>query len=311
MRTVLFFRDFRKFHGGHLKVWDYFNHVRASPQFDARIAFTENSVWTAANPWTSAREHVVDSAAEVRPDVFFVAGRDWLRMDEHPAAGADLPVVNFVQHVRHADPQSNRFQFLPRRAIRVCVSEVVAAAVRETGLAAGPIFANPNSVDLDALTPAGDGERDIDVLIAGLKQPELGARLAERVERAGRRVELLSGLLPRDEYLSRIQRARVTVFLPNEAEGFYLPPLEGMATGTLVVCPEHAGERAIYQPSRNCFRPPYALEDVAGATESALALAPDEAERMRAAARDTAEEHSLRGERRRFLDILHRVDELW
>ena len=85
MRTVLFFRDFRKFHGGHLKVWDYFNHVRASPRFDAKIAFTENSVWTDANPWTGAREHVVDSPADVRPDVFFVAGRDWLRMDEHPA----------------------------------------------------------------------------------------------------------------------------------------------------------------------------------------------------------------------------------
>ena len=311
MRTVLFYRDFRKFHGGHLKVWDYFNHVRSSPEFEPRIAFADTSVWTEENPWREARELVVESAAEVRPDVFFVAGRDWQQMDSHPMAGDDVPVINFVQHVRHADPDSNRFQFLTRKAIRVCVSEVVADAVRATGIVNGPVFANPNSVDIEALAPRQGTERDIDVLIAGLKQPDLGARLAERLERDGRRVELLSGLLPRGEYLDKIGRARVTVFLPNEAEGFYLPPLEGMAMETLVVCPEHDGEHAIYRPPHNCFRPAYTLDEVTAATESGLALGSGEAASMLAAARETADEHSLKAERQRFLDVLHRVDELW
>jgi len=311
MRTVLFYRDFRKFHGGHLKVWDNFNHVRASPEFEPRIAFTDTSVWTDENPWLVARDYVVESAAEVRPDVFFVAGRDWLRMDEHPAAGDEVPVINFVQHVRHADPQSNRYEFLTRKAIRVCVSEVVADAVRATGIAEGPIFANPNSVDLEELSAVPGRERDIDVLVAGLKQPELGAELSERLHGGGRRIELLSELRPRSQYLNLIARARVTVFLPNEAEGFYLPPLEGMAVGTLVVCPEHDGEHAIYNPPHNCLRPAYAINDVAAAAEAALDLDAEAAESMVGAAHQTAEEHSLAAERRRFLDILHRVDELW
>ena len=31
-RPVLFYRDFKRFTGGDLKVWDYFNHVRSSPR---------------------------------------------------------------------------------------------------------------------------------------------------------------------------------------------------------------------------------------------------------------------------------------
>jgi len=43
MRTVLFFRHFRKFRGGQQKVWDYFNHVLASSGFTPRIAFSPES----------------------------------------------------------------------------------------------------------------------------------------------------------------------------------------------------------------------------------------------------------------------------
>jgi hypothetical protein len=43
MRTVLFYRRYRRFHGGHLKVWDYFSHVLASPEFTPRIEFSLRS----------------------------------------------------------------------------------------------------------------------------------------------------------------------------------------------------------------------------------------------------------------------------
>ena len=311
MRTVLFYRNYRKFHGGQLKVWDYFNHVLASPEFTPRIEFGPRSNWDHTNPWWNAREYVVDSALSVHPDVFFVAGRDWLMMDQHPDARADIPVVNLVQHVRHADPKSNRFQFLSRRAIRICVSEEVTQALRETGLTRGPLITIPIGMDLESLPAHNGAACDIDVLIAALKQPDLGEELGRRLKQSGRRIEVLSTLLPRSEYLSRIQRARTTVFLPNEAEGFYLPPLEGMAMGTLVVCPVHAGERSIYLPDHNCFRPNYTIEELAQAAESALVLEPDRAQQIRANARQTAETHSLLRERQAFLDVLHNVDQLW
>ena len=39
-------------------------------------------------------------------------------------------------------------------------------------------------------------------------------------------------------------RARVTVLVPNPKEGFYLPALEAMALGTIVVCPDCVGNRS-------------------------------------------------------------------
>jgi hypothetical protein len=311
MRTVLFYRDYRKFHGGHLKVWDYFSHVLASPEFTPRIEFGPKTNWDCTNPWWNAREYIVDSARSVHPDVFVVAGRDWLMLDQHPDARADVPVVNLVQHVRHADPKSNRFQFLSRKAIRICVSEEVAQALHETGLTQGPLIVIPIGMDLENLPAPNDAKRDIDVLIAAVKQPDLGEELGRRLKQPGRRIEVLLKLLPRARYLRHIQQARTTVFLPNEAEGFYLPPLEGMAMGTLVVCPVHAGERSIYLPGHNCFRPNYTIEELVQATESALALPPDQAQQIRVNARQTAETHSLPRERQAFLDVLHNIDQLW
>ena len=310
-RTVLFYRNFRKFRGGHLKVWDYFNHVLAAAEFTPRIFFSPRSSWDDTNPWGSTRDYVVDSWSDVHPDVFFVAGRDWGMVDEHPDAGPDIPVINLIQHVRHADPNSTRFQFLTRKAIRICVSEEVRQALEGTGLTQGPLVVIPNGLDLEPLLATDGVEDDVEVLVVALKRPEIGEELETRLRRPDRRVEVLSGHLARPQFLERIRRARTTVFLPNETEGFYLPALEGMALGTLVVCPDCIGNRSFCLPGRNSFRPDYGTDELVRATEEALALSPEQANRMRADARRTAEAHSLLREREAFLDLLRNVDALW
>ncbi len=163
MRTVLFLRGFRTFRGGHLKVWDYFNHVLASPHFTPRVAFPAATTWDSTNPWSSAREYVVEDWQSLRPDVFFVGGRDWALLDRHRDAKAGLPVINLVQHVRHAEETGTRFEFLRRKAIRICVSEEVAGALRATGLTVGPLIVIPNGVDLRLLPRADASAADVDV----------------------------------------------------------------------------------------------------------------------------------------------------
>ena len=310
-RTVLFYRDFRKFHGGHLKVFDYFNHVRQAPGFEPVIGFSERTTWDEVNPWKEVPELVAPDYDAVDADVFFVAGRDWHRMDAHPASGLDFPVINLVQSVRHADPAGSRFEFLGRPAIRICVSEVIADAVRETGLVGEPVLAIPNAIDVQRLIPKDPGGDDIDVLILGLKQPERAVELRSMLERDGREVVAFTDFRPREEFTGAMRRAVVTVFLPLPTEGFFLPPLEGMAIGTLALCPEHRGEHSIYRDRENCFRPPYDNEAIVEAVEAALALGPAERQSMRAAARATAEEHSLDHERTAFHRVLGRLDELW
>lgn len=314
MRTVLFHRKYRRLHGGHLKVWHYFNHVLAAPGFDARVVFDENSSWDSSNPWSAARDRVIDAetARALAADALFVAGRDWQRLDQLGLLDRDVPTLNLIQHVRHADDWSIQSRYLERKAIRLCVSAEVAAAVRAAG-SRGPIVVIPNSVDFPPLDPVGDGDcsRPTDLLIAGLKQPVLAARLGERLAVPGRAIEILTDHLPRDNFLEAVRRARVSLFLPNEEEGFYLPALEGMALGTIVVCPDCVGNRSFCLPGENAFRPAYAEGDLERAAEAALALPPAESKRLAARAAETARLHSPRAEREAFTRVLHDLDALW
>jgi glycosyltransferase involved in cell wall biosynthesis len=124
-------------------------------------------------------------------------------------------------------------------------------------------------------------------------------------------VRLLTERLPRAAYLRELQAANVTVFLPNVTEGFYLPALEGLAAGTLVVCPDCIGNRSFCLPGYNAFRPSFAVDELVAAAESALALSPERAAEMRANGRATAERYSLRQEREAFHGVLRDVDRLW
>lgn len=310
MQRVLFYRDFRRFTGGHLKVWHYFNHVRSSPAHTAHVSFTRESVWDASNPWADARDAVVEHRFD--PDAIFLAGLDWLRLRPSARRRPRRPVINLVQHVRHAEPDDPRYGFLHHRAVRICVSREVASAIEGTGRVNGPVLTIPNGLDLDELpAPSPLAGREIDLLVVATKQRERGAVMLPRLERTGRRVHLLSDPVPRRELLAWMNRAGVTLFLPGHTEGFYLPALEGMALGTVVVCPDCVGNRSFCLPGVNALRPAYTDADVLDQVETALALPREEAERLVAAGSATAKEHDLGVERARFLEALDDLPTLW
>ncbi len=310
MRTVLFHRKYRRFHGGHLKVWHYFNHVLATPGFDARVLFDVDTSWDRSNPWFNSRDYVVESLAGVSPDALFVAGRDWQRLDALGLLDGGLPILNLIQHVRHADEWSIQSRYLDRKAIRVCVSEEVADAVTAAG-SNGPTVVIPNSVELLPLDDLIAPKRTTDLLIAGLKQPVMANAIRARLEKPERAIATLTDHVDRDVFLDAMRQARVTLFLPNREEGFYLPALEGMALGTLVICPDCIGNRAYLTPGRNALMPEFELDALAQATETALALASEETARMVASARETAARHSPGAEREAFARVLNDLDQLW
>jgi hypothetical protein len=312
MKEVLFFRNFKKFQGGHLKVWDYFNHVRSSPDHVAKVRFSPESVWDERNPWREMRSHVLDADTPSHPDVLFLAGTDWRNLSESERESPSVPIINFIQHVRHGFPDDPRYPFLRHRAVRICCSEQVAESIRSTGRVQGPIFTIPYGLEPDRIPkPIPFAEKELDFFIAGLKQPWLGRRLRWLLWRPGRRVLLQTRPVPRSEFLDLVNRARVTVFLPHETEGFYIPALEGMGLDTLVVCPDCVGNRSFCQPALNCSRPEFSAQAIRAAAEAAAALTVAEAESLLKAARETFAGHDLERERRLFLDILGRVGELW
>jgi glycosyltransferase involved in cell wall biosynthesis len=305
---VLFFRKYRRFHGGHLKVWHYFNHTLAADGYDARVLFDVDSNWDASNPWSSVRDLVVENPSDVQAQAYFVAGRDWQRMEALGLLESDLPIINFIQHTRHAGDWSIQSRYLTRKAIRICVSDEVAQAVESAG-SRGRTFVIPNSIDVPVeATPCE--ERSVDLLIAGLKQPELAVQSAAALKKPGRIIEVLDDHVPREEFLARIGNARNVLFLPNREEGFYLPALEGMALGALVICPDCVGNRG-YMNGRNAMFPRYDLRALVEATETAMSMPDRERAAMLNQARETVAHHQPVAERAAYSDVLRNLDQLW
>lgn len=311
MRTILFYRNFRGFTGGHLKVYDYFNHVRASSGYRPRIWFSRDTIWDGSNPWLALKEQGLEAWPPVDPDLLFLAGLDWLILDPDRRDRSSIPIINLIQGAEHALPDNPRYPFLQHKAIRICVSEEVAAAIRDTRRTNGPVFVIPCGLDLGPLpSPMADADKDVDLVIAAMKQADLGRQVKRRLDRPGRRIELLTTRLSRPDFLSWVNRAKVVVVLPRRVEGFGLPALEGMALGTVVVCPDVIGNRSLCLPGENCFRPEYTLEGIVEAAESALRLPPDQRRRMVEQGRLTPGRHGLPQERQAFLEILDRADQL-
>jgi len=246
----------------------------------------------------------------MNPDVLFVAGRDWQRLDQLGMLGGGTPILNLIQHVRHGADWSIQSNYLDRKAIRLCVSQEVADAMEEAG-SRGPIVVIPNGVDAPIVAPGDSSARPVDLLVAGLKQPAMATRAARQLARTGRSIEVLTDRLSRDDFLDAMRRARVTLFLPNETEGFYLPALEGMALGTIVVCPDCVGNRSFCLPQVNAFRPAFRFDDLVHETETALAMEEPAAEALRRGAIETVSNYSLDGERQKFHEVLADLDALW
>jgi len=169
----------------------------------------------------------------------------------------------------------------------------------------------PNGIDVPIADTSTRGERPVDLFIAGPKQPQLALSAAEALAMSDRVIETLVDHVSRDTFLDAMRRARVTLLLPNPQEGFYLPALEGMATGTVVVCPDCVGNRSFCLPGVNAFRPSYRFDDLIAATEAALAQPEFETSALVANATETARRHSLEAERDAFHAVLHDIDELW
>ena len=128
-KTILFFRDYQEYTGGHQKVADYFSHLKASSDFDPTIAFSSATKWDIKNPWFPEYQDQSLAFTPTNYDYTFLAGMDW-QVYLPSLRPQNQPVINLIQHVRHADPAQPMHQFLSERAIRICVSPEVAEAIK-------------------------------------------------------------------------------------------------------------------------------------------------------------------------------------
>lgn len=304
-KVALFHRSYQSYGGGHAKVWDYFNHILNSGLYDPRIYFTKDSQFGPDNPWTSVPERITAEWDPVQADLLFVAGMDW--QDIPQDMPANIPIINLIQGLRHANPELPLYGYLRNRAIRVCVSQPVADAILATGQVNGAVRVVANGIELPDQIAKRPIPRNGKILVAALKNPALGTDLADQLRRMGRRVDLLLDLIPRSEYLAHLKAAEAAVLLPLPQEGFFLPGLEAMALGTPVIMPDCGGNRQYARDGENCL---IAAPD--GIVSAVRKLdSQGTAARLSAAGQETARYHSLSREYAEFVKILAEVERLW
>jgi glycosyltransferase involved in cell wall biosynthesis len=315
MKRVYFHRDYHGFQGGHLKVWDYFNHVDAAEGYRAEIYFTPQSVWDVHNPWLVLHDRILPKWRPNQAEIVFLAGLDWLSISKAQRDHFSRPIINLVQGLRHSDRSDARFAFLGHRAVRICVGPEVTAALRATGQVNGPIFTIPNGIDAGVLPkPMPHVARRYDLLIVGLKAPLLAGELAGLLEVRYPTVRLLSLTepIPRNAFLETLSAARTALLLPCVEEGFYLPAIEAMMLRTLVLCPDVGGNRAFCRDGETAIVPArYDLSALLAAINRAVALDEDAREALITRAAKTAALYSLSRERADFHDILTGVRQIW
>ena len=321
-RTVWFYRDYVRLTGGHLKHSHYFGHVQRMPGFARRITFrTEPSDESQARErgrlWPAGDGVLAERWEPARGDLLFLAGLDWRYLNRIESGGLANPIINLVQGVRHAHEGTELYGYLSERAIRICVSQEVADAVRATGRTNGPVLTIPNGLDVKPFdlagmdSPAGFDERRKPITIVGYKRPELARRLSERLDAAHIEHLLVSEFVDRSQFLELLRGSRVAVCLPREREGFYLPALEAMAAGCLVVTLDCVGNRGFCRHQANCLIAGHTPDSLFRETTKALAMSDSDRHGMHRRGRDTAAEHSLELERQRFHAILGDIDRLW
>lgn len=300
-RRLLMRRQFLGHTGGHQKMFDYFQHAAAHSGWSPSVYFTDDSV-TVMNPWRSVGTSELTTWQPGRADALLLGGMDWAAIQDD-AIG--VPVINLIQHVRHADPGLPLRGFLSRRALRICVSEPVAEAIVATGEVNGPV--RVIEAGISDIKPAM-GPR-AGVFIDAIKQPELGHALARALEKHGLAVNLSRARIERTDYLARLGRCEIAVLLPHATEGFYLPGVEAMAAGAACVVPDCIGNRGYLRPSVNALVPSLDLESV----QAAVMALQDPALRdiVRSGAAVTSQQYSLARERRAFHDVLDELEIRW
>lgn len=324
-RRVLFYRELKGprggSNGGNLKMRDYFNHISSSSLYNAVIHFSPDTMWSdfPGNYWSDLRKEALSEFKLQSDDILLLAGTDWKILSEPDRRNPPIPILNVV-HPRHTRPCDPRQKFLEYPAIRIAKSRHGADILEDYGVN-GPLYVIPDAIDESPFLDLPD--KDIDVLIVGLKQPrlarEVSLKLHACLDQLNGVVSIHTQLPPklntRLEFLKLLKRSKLIVCLPLSEErgfeGFYLPALEAMAARSLVVCPAAVGNLSHCIDGYNCIMPVYNLEQITNSIIKIWNLSDVNKEQLIRNGLHTVQKHTLAKERASILSLLKEVDDLW
>lgn len=233
--TFSFFRDYQRYTGGHQKFHDYLLHTNSLPGTTCKL-HVKGACPVMPNLFQNIDNiEYQKNYSPLKSDVVFLAGMDWKFY--LPFFDKKQTIVNLVQHVKHGDKNHPLFSFLKYRALRICVSEAVKDAI--SPYANGNCVAIPMGHDIPHLKKL----KTNDLYILSKKNIAFGKRIFNWACSKGLKVIIHEGLVTKEQVLNAMSESRLSLVLPNQSEGFFLPGIEAMALSDRVVVPDCIGNR--------------------------------------------------------------------
>lgn len=262
--------------GGVVKIMDYANHALAAGmdvslwcprRWEEDLPLFRIERFADLDP---RREHVTvtrDERLSIGPrDLVFVSLPDNFEVAYRslPRGMAPERIIHIIQNVRHVTPTWRAgypLRLLTRPAARISTNDIVRDAVAPFVDDRGVHEVIPLGHDLGYFRKDRDGgiHRPVRVAHTAWKS-DIGDRVADRVPDDRFTFRAIRDSVPWSDLRELYHWADVFLCAPNLEEGFYMPGLEAMEAGCLVVTPDVGGNMAYCRPDENCLLVGY--EDV-------------------------------------------------
>ena len=312
--------------GGVVKIFDYVNHARsmgyrpiiACPeQYRRSLPLFNISRFSDIAPENGVRFIPLENVSVGPDDLAFLSWPTHYEIVEPRMSRwtRHEQVIFIVQNVRWANPTFTNgyaLRLLSRPMARIMTNDFVLEAVKP--------YLNPSSMS-EVILLGNDSGFFAKERPGGLGSP---VKVGYTTWKSGVGDEVASLLADSSDFRFRAIRDPVgwrelrelyhwaDVFLatPLVEEGFYMPGLEAMAAGAVVISSDAGGNRAYCDFGENCIQ--VALDDATGYAAALKALRAEslkEIDRLRTNGYETAKRFTLEHERERFGEFLGRLTE--
>ncbi|MEI2384542.1 glycosyltransferase [Breoghania sp. JC706] len=223
----------------------------------------------------------------------------------------DIRFIHLIQNVRHNNMFFDRGaarDLLMKNMLRICITDQVYDAVKELVPDENLMELNFHGFDFEFFRRPAIRANPRLRLGYNLFKSNFGERVREACEAKGLPVEF--EVVPRGVSWENLRAAYhacdAFIGTPLREEGYYLPGIEALAGGDVLICSDAVGNRS-YLAADAAWTVGYEdVDDYVAKIEQLLAMAPEDRERLQASAVDFASQFSLEMEKQGFRSFLEK-----
>jgi hypothetical protein len=310
--------------GGVVKIFDYLNHARslgyepvvACPEpYKKTLPLFNISRFSDISPENGVRFTSLETVSVGPHDLAFLSWPTHYEIVERQLSRwtRHEQIIFIVQNVRWANPRwinGYAVRLLTRPMARIMTNEVVLEAVKpylnEKSMTEVIMLGNDSA--FFARERNGSFGSPLKVGYTTWKSAA-GDLVAESLAKdPGFEFRAIREPVGWDELRSLYHWSDVFLATPLVEEGFYMPGLEAMAAGAVVVSSDAGGNRAYCNFGENCLKVGFEqASDYVRALRDLREYEPDEIERLRRNGYETVKLHTLEHERDRFAEFMDRL----